>query len=149
MKPLFVLIIAFGLALSGTWLVGGGLDYRLAGRIAMSVMLAFTAMGHFKFTRGMEMMIPAFIPFRKSIVQLTGVIEVMAAAGLLIPSMAQVTGWLLILFFVLIIPANINAALKHIDYQKGTYEGAGTGYLWFRVPLQLFFIAWVYLSAVY
>jgi len=49
----------------------------------------------------------------------------------------------LILFFILILPANILAALKKVDYQKGTNDGPGAGYLWFRIPLQIFFIAWV------
>jgi hypothetical protein len=49
-------------------------------------------------------------------------------------------GMALIIFFVVMLPANINAAVKHIDYQKGTTDGSGVNYLWFRVPLQVFFI---------
>jgi hypothetical protein len=40
-------------------------------------------------------------------------------------------------------PGNIKAAVNHIDYQKGTNNGPGPTYLWFRIPLQLFFIGWV------
>jgi uncharacterized membrane protein len=54
----------------------------------------------------------------------------------------------LIVFFVLLLPANINAAIKHIDYQKGTFEGQGLNYLWFRIPLQILFIVWTYMSAI-
>ena len=54
----------------------------------------------------------------------------------------------LIVFFILILPVNINAALRHIDYEKGTYEGPGTKYLWFRIPLQVLFILWVYWFAL-
>jgi len=57
-------------------------------------------------------------------------------------------GWWLIVFFVLMLPANINAAVKKIDYEKGTYTGSGPLYLWFRVPLQVLFIAWVWFFAV-
>jgi uncharacterized membrane protein len=49
---------------------------------------------------------------------------------------------------VLILPANIQAAIKRIDYQKGTTDGPGVNYLWFRVPLQILFITWVYLFAI-
>jgi uncharacterized membrane protein len=52
--------------------------------------------------------------------------------------------WLLILFFILLLPANIYAALKHVDCQKGTFEGSGVQYLWFRVPLQVLLIVWTY-----
>jgi len=48
----------------------------------------------------------------------------------------------------MLLPANIYAALKHVDYQRGTFEGSGTNYLWFRVPLQVLFILWTYLSVI-
>ena len=144
MKPLFVLLGTFAASLLVIKLFGGEFDFSLAGTIAMSVMLIFTAIGHFAFAEGMTMMLPNFIPFKKEVVYLTGVIEVAAAIGLLIPRLQNLTAWLLILFFFLILPANINAAINKIDYQKGTTDGNGLNYLWFRVPLQVFFIAWVY-----
>jgi len=148
MKPLVILLGAFVVSLLIIRLVTGEFDYSLSGRIAMAAMLAFTAIGHFAFVEGMTMMMPAFFPFKKQIVYLTGVIEVAAAIGLLVPQLRYLVAWLLILFFVLILPANINAAINKIDYQKGTTDGKGLNYLWFRVPLQIFFIAWVYFFAV-
>ncbi|WP_331145734.1 hypothetical protein [Hymenobacter sp.] len=53
------------------------------------------------------------------------------------------------MFFVLILPANIHAALHHINYQKGTTDGPGPRYLWFRIPLQLLFIAWTWYFSVH
>jgi uncharacterized membrane protein len=79
----------------------------------------------------------------------TGIIEIVAAAGLLIHSLQQKTAFLLIAFFILILPTNINAAFRHIDYQKGTNDGKGVSYLWFRMPLQVFFIAWTWFFAIY
>jgi hypothetical protein len=49
---------------------------------------------------------------------------------------------------VVVLSANINAASKGVNYQKGTFDGDGRGYLWFRVPLQILFIAWTYLSSI-
>jgi uncharacterized membrane protein len=110
----------------------------------MSAMLLLTSIGHFKFGKGMSMMLPPFIPFRLAIVYLTGVIEAAAAGGLLVSATRHLTAILLIIFFILILPANIYAAIKKVDFEKGTYGGKGLQYLWFRVPLQLFFIAWVW-----
>lgn len=124
-------------------------DYFLTGNIAMSAMLLFTAIGHFAFSKGMTMMLPRFVPFKVQVIFITGVIEVAAAAGLLMPSWRETTAILLIAFFVLILPANIFAALTRVDYQKGTNEGPGMRYLWFRVPLQLFFIGWVVYFSLY
>jgi len=143
MKPLFVLLVSFGIALPGTKIFDQHWNFIFAGNFAMSMMLLFTAIGHFAFNKGMTMMVPDFIPFKKEIIYGTGLIEVLAAIGLTIPSYRYLTSVLLIIFFILILPANIYAAIKKVDYQKGNYEGKGMNYLWFRVPLQIFFIAWV------
>lgn len=148
MKPLIVLLAAFAISLVILRIIHKKYEFALAGRIAMSVMLLFTAIGHFAFTGGMAMMLPSFIPFKTALVYFTGVVEIAAVIGLLIPKLRVLTGWMLILFFILILPANIHAAVNHIDYQNATTGGSGPIYLWFRVPLQILFIVWTYFSAV-
>ena len=147
MKPLIVLISVFAVCLGITAFLGT-MDINLSGRVAMSAMLAFTAMGHFKFTEGMAMMLPAGVPAKKQIVLATGVIEVLAAIGLLVSTTIQLTGILLIIFFIAILPANIYAAMKNVDLEKADHTGRGMDYLWFRIPEQIFFIACVYFFAV-
>jgi uncharacterized membrane protein len=111
-------------------------------------MLLVTAIGHFLYPAGMALMLPDFIPFKKEVIYLTGIIEVAAAIGLLIPRFQKLTAWLLILFFVMILPANIYAAIHHVNLTTATYDGSGLNYLWFRIPLQVLFIAWVYYFAI-
>ena len=144
MKPLIVLGITFAIALLAAKIFNHGWNFIFAGNAAMSCMLLFTAIGHFAYSKGMAMMIPGIIPFKTAIVYLTGLIEISAAIGLLILSVRHITSLLLIIFFVAILPANINAAIHKVDFQKGTNEGNDLKYLWFRIPLQLFFIAWVW-----
>lgn len=148
MLPLLVLIIAFGLSLLLIRLLKGTYQPAFSARVAMSCMLLFTASGHFAFSEGMTMMLPDFLPYKMAIVWLTGGLEILAAIGLHVRKLRRITGLMLILFFLMVLPANIYAAMQHIDYQEATFEGDGPEYLWFRVPLQLFFILWVYLSAV-
>lgn len=148
MKPLIVLIVTFIIALVAFKIFRNSYELALSARIAFSVMLLFTAMGHFAFTQGMTMMVPEFIPFKKELVYLTGIIEIAAAIGLHIPQLRPLTGWLLILFFVLVLPANIKAAMEQVDYQKAAFGGPGLAYLWFRVPLQILFIVWTYFSSI-
>lgn len=148
MKPLVVLLFTFVLSFFVIRLMKGEYDSRQAGRVAMSAMLLFTAIGHFAFTKGMTMMLPDFIPAKREVVYFTGFVEIAAAIGLFIPNLRQITAWLLIVFFILILPANIYAAMHQVNYQKGTLDGEGMMYLWFRVPLQMLFIIWVYLSAI-
>lgn len=149
MKPLVVLLFTFVLSLFFIRLMRGEYDIGQSGRVAMSVMLLFTAIGHFAFTQGMTMMLPDFIPYKRETIYFTGFIEMVAAVGLFVPSLRQITAWLLIVFFVLILPANIYASMHQVNYQKGTLDGDGMVYLWFRIPLQVLFIIWVYLSAIH
>lgn len=148
MKPLIVLLSVFSISVVIAKIFFGDYDFVLSGRIALSVMLIFTAVAHFAFTKGMAMMLPNFIPYKTETVYLTGIIEIAAAVGLFITGLRVVTGCLLIVFFILILPANIYAAIKGINYQKGTMEGTGLAYLWFRIPLQILFIVWTYLVAI-
>ncbi|ULT40223.1 hypothetical protein KRR40_36200 [Niabella defluvii] len=148
MKPLILLLVCFLLAGAGIRVYEGTWDMPLAGKVAMAIMLLFTGAAHFKFMEGMTAMLPAFIPFRKAIVYATGIFEIVAAAGLLCSNISIPAAWSLIVFFVLVLPANIYAALRKINYENPGEKGPSTRYLWFRVPLQLFFIAWVYFFAV-
>jgi uncharacterized membrane protein len=147
MKPLIVLIATFCIGLLVT-AITGDCNISLSAQIAIAVMMAFTAIGHFMYTKGMVLMLPAFIPFKKQVVYITGALEIASAVGLLIPATQKVTAWLLIIFFIVLTPANINAAVKHLNMEKGTYDGSGPRYLWFRIPLQVLFIVWVYVSCL-
>ncbi len=144
MKPLILLLICFLLASVGIRIYEGAWNAPLAGTVAMAIMLLFTGAAHFRFTTGMTAMLPAFIPSRKAIVYATGIFEIVAAAGLLCSNISVPVAWSLIVFFVLVLPANIYAALQKINYENPEGKGPSARYLWFRVPLQLFFIAWVY-----
>lgn len=148
MKPLIVLLTVFAVSLLVTRIFRGTYELDLSGRIAMSAMLMFSAIGHFAFTKGMSLMIPDFIPFKTETVCLTGIAEIIFAIGLLLPNYRILTAWLLIIFLILVLPANIYSSIKQVDYQKATFDGKGLSYLWFRIPLQILFIFWTYLSAI-
>lgn len=148
MKPLIVLLIIFVISLAATKTFSSTYNFTRSGRIAMAVMLCFTAVGHFVYTQGMSMMIPPFVPFKISVVYLTGILEIALAFGLLIPRLQVLSGWALIVFLALMLPGNVYAAMHHVNFQKGTFDGPGLTYLWFRIPLQLLFITWTYISTI-
>lgn len=148
MNPLIILLSSFLISLIVIKITNKEYDFALSGRIAMSIMLLFTAIGHFAFTKGMSMMIPNFVPHKETFVHLTGVFEILLAIGLLIPRLKYVSGWTLIIFLLLMLPANIYASIHNINYQKGTFDGNGPAYLWFRIPLQFLFIIWTYFSTI-
>ncbi|MDI9257911.1 DoxX family protein [Flavobacterium sedimenticola] len=148
MKPLFVLLAVTLASLFIVKFFTQEYNFHLAAKIGMSAMLFFTAMGHFIYSKGMAMMIPPVIPGKTEIVYATGVLEIILGIFLLIPKFSVTTGWIIILFFILILPANVYAAMSHINYQRATFDGQGINYLWFRIPLQILFIVWVYISAI-
>ena len=148
MKPLIVLIAVFCLSLLTIKITRGEYEWALSGRIALSAMLAFSAIGHFAFTKGMSLMIPEFIPFKMEIIYLTGIIEILFAIGLFFPNYRVLTAWLIIVFLLLVLPTNIYASIKHLDIQKATFDGNGLNYLWFRIPLQILYIVWTYLFSI-
>lgn len=116
-----------------------------AGRIAMGAMLLFTGTSHFYLSKGMVLMMPDFLPAKLALVYLTGVLEIFLGLGLLFEKTRKISSLLLILFLIAILPANIVAAIKQVNIQTADFTGPGLSYLWFRIPLQVLFIGWVYI----
>lgn len=102
MKLLIVLLSSFVLSLLIIYLVQDQWYYILPGNIAMCLMLCFTSIGHFAFKDGMSMMIPAFIPFKKLLVLLSGFMEIALGILLLFPEYRAIAGWCLVVFLMLI-----------------------------------------------
>jgi uncharacterized membrane protein len=149
MKPLLVLLLVFAVCFGITKLFYGKMNVRFPAIISICVMFVFTALAHFKYTEGMSMMLPDFIPLKKEIVYATGLLEIILAIGLLFKRIRRFSALLLIWFLILVLPANIYAAIHEVNFEDVSNNGHGTGYLWFRIPLQLFFIAWIYFTAVF
>lgn len=148
MKPLILLLLSFVISVFAIKFIRKDYDFALSARIAMSIILVFTAIGHFTFTKGMSMMIPKFIPLKECLVYTTGILEILLAVGLQIPKLILTSGWVLVIFLLLLLPANIYASIHKVNYQSGAFDGNGLFYLWFRIPLQIFFIIWTYISTI-
>jgi uncharacterized membrane protein len=143
MKVLIVLLSTFIVSVIISHFLVGDWNIIFSGNLAMMLMLCFSALGHFMYTDGMVMMMPGFIPFKRFLVYFTGVLEPALGIALLFNGSRSVAGIALLSMFVLMLPANINAAVKHVNFEKAAYDGSGPTYLWFRIPLQLLFIGWV------
>src|SRR3569623_1301753 len=102
MKPLVVLLIVFALSCLGFYITGRDAHYIVSGRIAMAIMLLFTAVGHFAFYKGMAMTVPPYVPFKNFVVYFTGVLEVVAALGLILIGTHYYAAFLLIVFLVML-----------------------------------------------
>jgi uncharacterized membrane protein len=146
MAPLIVLLVSFGiLFIINRFLLKDRWSLSLLGRISLALMLFLTGTAHFTQTDLMVEMMPEFMPLKRETVYFTGVIEFLAAVGLVIDKTSKPAAILLIIFFLAVLPANIVGSLKQVNL--GGMEN-GAAYLFFRVPLQIFFILWAYYFGV-
>jgi uncharacterized membrane protein len=105
-------------------------------------MFIFTAPAHFnKMKHDLARMIPAYLPRPLLLVYVTGVLELLGAAGLLLPQFRRLAGICLIALLVSMFVANVNAARKGV-----TLRGKPPTPLWLRVPMQVFFIVLLWWS---
>ena len=142
MAPLIFLLGTFAVIyLLNRFLLGRRLSLSFIGRASMAVMLIVTGISHFTNTGEMVAMMPDFVPAKREMVYFTGVIELLAVIGLLWSKTARLASILLIVFFVLVLPANIAGSLKAVQFGGMEY---GPWYLLFRIPLQIFFIWWIW-----
>lgn len=150
MKLLTILFATFILALLGTKIFQGDWNFLFSGNLGMAVFIIFTGLAHFKFQKGMAMMIPDFIPGKLFWVYFTGIIEIAAGIGLMIPSIRELTAFLLLIFYVLVFVANIRSSKKKVNIFKADYTGPGMGYLYKeRIPMQIILIAWTWYFGIY
>lgn len=122
------------------------LSYQKMGRISMSAMLFFIGFSHFFIPENLMEMIPPVFPFALSIVYMTGVLELLFGVLLLFDKTFKITGKILMLYFILIWPANIFHAMNAGDIPGGV-EQYVPYYHWVRVIIiQPFFLIWTWLS---
>jgi uncharacterized membrane protein len=129
MAPLFVQIVS---TLVARWFA----PWKDAARIGLAIMFLFTAGSHFSSLKyDLAAMIPPPLTGALWMVYLTGVLEATGALGLLIPSLRRAAAWGLAALLVALFPANVYAALAGV-----TLGGAAASPLWFRAPLQVFWL---------
>jgi uncharacterized membrane protein len=119
---------ALGVAALATW--------AGATRYALATMLLFTASAHFtKMKRALLRMMPDWVPQPMALVYFTGVCEIAGAIGLVVPYLRQAAGIALIVFFIVVFPANVKAA------KTGVAVGSKRPTpLWLRALMQLLLI---------
>ncbi len=145
MKLLTILFVVFFLGLLTTRIFQGEWNFLFSGNLGMAAFLAFTGLAHFRFQKGMAMMIPEYIPAKMFWVYATGVIEIAAGIGLMFPGIREITAVLLIIFYIMVFAANINSSRKKVNIFKADYSGPGMDYLYReRIPMQVILIAWTW-----
>lgn len=117
-------------------------SWQHSARYALAVMFVFTATAHFnKMKHDLARMIPAYFPRPLLVVHITGVLELLGAAGLMLPQFRRLAGICLIALLIGMFVANVNAAQKGV-----TLRGKLPTPLWLRTPMQILFVALLWWS---
>lgn len=103
-----------------------------------SIFFFIAGVTHFTNDQALAKITP--LPYALEIVWVTGVMELLFAAFLLIPKYRRTTGILLALFLLAVLPANINMAVNNIQMAEEQVE---PWLLWLRVALQFPLIIWI------
>lgn len=122
---------------------GGGraFDRRAAAAAGLGLVFILTGVGHFAQTATMAQMLPPWVPERMLLIQLSGLLEFVIAAGFFVPRFRTLAAQCAITVLILFFPANIYAALNQIPLGGHAW---GPVYLLIRAPLQLALVAWAY-----
>ena len=122
--------------------VHGLASWQHSALYALAVTFVFTATAHFnKMKHDLGQMIPSSFPRPLLIVYITGVLELLGAAGLVLPQFRRLAGICLIALLVGIFIANVNATRRGV-----TLRGKPPTPLWLRAPMQILFIALLWWS---
>lgn len=118
--------------------------WRDAARIGLAVMFMFTAASHFSSLKyDMAAMIPPPLTGALWVIYLTGLLEFAGAVGLLANRWRRPAAWGLIALLIALFPANVYAAKAGV-----TLGGNPASALWYRVPLQIFWVAVLWWSTI-
>jgi uncharacterized membrane protein len=136
--PFFVLVVSFILFRCVGWLgVAAFSSWIIALRAALFVMFLLTASAHWGTRRpDLIKMVPAGFTNPALLVTLTGILEILGAIGLLIPSAARLAATCLAVLLIVLFPANVRAAREHL-----TIKGQVATKLPLRTLMQVAFIA--------
>lgn len=136
MVPFIVLIASFVL-LSAVGLLFGAYGWWDSLRLALACMFLLTASAHWgKRRKDLIQMVPPLLPRPDLLVTTTGILEILGAAGLLIPALADYAAFALFLLLIAVFPANVHAARQRL-----TIAGRPVPALWPRTALQIVFLA--------
>ncbi|MBD7908199.1 DoxX family protein [Sporosarcina gallistercoris] len=104
---------------------------------AFCLFFAGAGIGHFLLEPFFIQAMPEWVPFRKAIVYISGVVEILLALGLFLKPTRERAGVLIAIFLVVVFPVNVYMALTPENFDLPPAA------LWIRLPLQVVLIWWV------
>lgn len=105
---------------------------------------SFAGVMHFVKPELYAAIVPTWLPNAPLLVLIGGVGEILGGIGVLHPRTRRLAGWGLIALLIAVFPANVHMLqLSYTNHATTLWKAA----LWFRLPLQLPLLWWVWRSA--
>lgn len=111
-------------------------------RITILIVALFFGLGgiaHFAYLDSFIKIMPAYIPYHKQLVIISGAFEILGAIGILMPKTRVAAAYGLIALSVAVFPANVNMALHY-----ESFSNIPQWVLYFRLPLQIVIIWFIW-----
>ncbi|MEX2588431.1 MAG: DoxX family protein [Actinomycetota bacterium] len=121
---------------AGGWL-------RRASPVALALLLVGSGVLHLIKPEPYEKIVPRVLGHEEFFVQASGILELAAAALLLVPRTRRWGGAVTAALLVAVFPANVQMALDGADPDGGFFTGSAV-LLWLRLPLQPVLIWWAW-----
>ena len=111
----------------------------MIGRLLLAVLFLVAGSLHFFLPAAYLKIVPPSLPAHLAIVYVSGAAEIAGGLGILIPQTRRAAAWGLVIFLIVVMPANIWMA-QHPE----RYPGIALWAIWLRLPLQLPLIWWAW-----
>ena len=112
---------------------------KLVSKCLFAVLFVVSGFNHFFHTAFYLRIMPLYLPWQLPLVYLSGLLEIILGALLLVPKFTRAVGWGLIALLLAVFPANIHMAINHDLFPDYSPQA-----LWLRLPLQFGLVAWAY-----
>ena len=113
---------------------------RRLGRFAFAAFMVAAGVNHFVDPDFYLSLMPPWLPWHEPLVFWSGVAEVAAGLGVLIPPIRRWAGWFAIAVLLAVFPANVWMAVD-----SSVWPDVPTWARWARLPFQAFFIWWAWI----
>ena len=110
-------------------------------RVLLAAFFTVAGVMHFVKPELYAAIVPPWLPNAPLLVALSGAFEILGGLGVLPPRTRRVAGWGLIALLIAVFPANVQMLrLAYVFNASALWKAA----LWFRLPLQLPVLWWVW-----
>lgn len=113
-------------------------------RWLLAALMVAAGANHFRDPQFYLAIMPPWLPWSAALVAISGACEIAGGLGILPLATRRLAGWGLIALLVAVFPANLHMAM---DGAQPPGIHLPEWVLWGRLPLQVLFIAWVWLVA--